>query len=119
MVRVGGRQIRPTRMRSSGEFAGVGSPSQGALSQLDELSAAGPAPCAYTGKGIRLQPTEGFRMPRYESVLEAIGGTPLIRLTRSARDLRPRIYVKPEWQNPGGSVKDRAALSMQIGRAHV
>ncbi|MFJ2632331.1 PLP-dependent cysteine synthase family protein [Streptomyces sp. NPDC087422] len=51
-------------------------------------------------------------MARYESVLDAIGGTPLIRLTRAAEGLRPRVYVKPEWQNPGGSVKDRAALSM-------
>ncbi|MHA6757590.1 PLP-dependent cysteine synthase family protein [Streptacidiphilus sp. PAMC 29251] len=45
-------------------------------------------------------------------MLDSIGGTPLIRLTRAAEGLRPRIYVKPEWQNPGGSVKDRAALAM-------
>ncbi|MFC7752769.1 PLP-dependent cysteine synthase family protein [Tsukamurella soli] len=51
-------------------------------------------------------------MARYESILETVGGTPLIRLTRAAAGLQPRIYVKPEWQNPGGSVKDRAALSM-------
>jgi cystathionine beta-synthase len=51
-------------------------------------------------------------MARYESVLDSIGGTPLIRLTRAAAGLRPRVYVKPEWQNPGGSVKDRAALAM-------
>ncbi|MEW2516555.1 PLP-dependent cysteine synthase family protein [Actinacidiphila alni] len=51
-------------------------------------------------------------MARYESVLDTVGGTPLIRLTRAAEGLRPRIYVKPEWQNPGGSVKDRAALWM-------
>lgn len=51
-------------------------------------------------------------MARYESVLDAIGATPLIRLTRAAEGLRPRVYVKPEWHNPGGSVKDRAALSM-------
>jgi cystathionine beta-synthase len=51
-------------------------------------------------------------MARYESVLESVGGTPLIRLVRAAEGLRPRIYVKPEWQNPGGSVKDRAAISM-------
>ncbi|GAB1332922.1 PLP-dependent cysteine synthase family protein [Streptomyces sennicomposti] len=51
-------------------------------------------------------------MASYESVLDSIGATPLLRLTRSAAGLCPRIYVKPEWQNPGGSVKDRAALSM-------
>ena len=51
-------------------------------------------------------------MARYESVLDAVGRTPLIGLTRFAEGVRPRIYVKPEWQNPGGSVKDRAALAM-------
>lgn len=51
-------------------------------------------------------------MASYESVLDTVGGTPLIRLVRSAAGLRPRVYVKPEWQNPGASVKDRAALSM-------
>ncbi len=51
-------------------------------------------------------------MVRYESVLESIGATPLIRLTRVTEGLRPRIYVKAEGQNPGGGVKDRAALSM-------
>ena len=51
-------------------------------------------------------------MVRYESVLEAVGGTPLIRLTRSVAPDGPRVYVKPEWLNPGGSVKDRAAVWM-------
>lgn len=51
-------------------------------------------------------------MTRYESVLEAVGGTPLIRLTRGVAPDGPRVYVKPEWLNPGGSVKDRAAVSM-------
>lgn len=51
-------------------------------------------------------------MVRYESVLEAVGGTPLIRLTRGWPADGPRVYVKPEWLNPGGSVKDRAAVSM-------
>jgi cystathionine beta-synthase len=48
----------------------------------------------------------------HESVLDAIGATPLIRLRRLADGLAPRIYLKAEWQNAGGSVKDRAALSM-------
>lgn len=51
-------------------------------------------------------------MVRYESVLEAVGGTPLIRLTRGVPSGGPRVYVKPEWLNPGGSVKDRAAVWM-------
>ncbi|WP_314323720.1 PLP-dependent cysteine synthase family protein [Paenarthrobacter ilicis] len=51
-------------------------------------------------------------MTVYESVLEAIGGTPLLRLKRLGEGVRPRIYAKLEFQNIGGSVKDRAALSM-------
>ncbi|GAA4921105.1 cystathionine beta-synthase [Actinomycetospora succinea] len=48
----------------------------------------------------------------HESVLDAIGATPLIRLRRVSDGLAPRIYLKAEWQNAGGSVKDRAALAM-------
>ena len=43
------------------------------------------------------------------SLIDAIGNTPLLRLTGVTRDL-PRhveMYVKAEWFNPGGSVKDR------------
>jgi len=47
------------------------------------------------------------------SLLERIGNTPLLRLERIARAYEPvEIYVKAEWFNPGGSVKDRPALKM-------
>ncbi|MDE2237518.1 MAG: pyridoxal-phosphate dependent enzyme, partial [Elusimicrobia bacterium] len=46
------------------------------------------------------------------NVLEAIGGTPLIRLNRMAAGLKPRIYAKAEFMNPGGSVKDRIGVAM-------
>jgi cysteine synthase B len=47
------------------------------------------------------------------SLTSCIGNTPLLRLERIAREFSPiEIYVKAEWFNPGGSVKDRAALSM-------
>ena len=49
---------------------------------------------------------------RYENILETVGNTPLIRLGRLAKGLKPKIYVKAEFFNPGGSVKDRIALSM-------
>ncbi|MEK7383017.1 MAG: cystathionine beta-synthase [Elusimicrobiota bacterium] len=49
---------------------------------------------------------------RYENVLEAVGNTPLIRLNRLAQGLKPRIYVKAEFMNPGGSVKDRIGVAM-------
>lgn len=47
------------------------------------------------------------------SSLERIGNTPLLRLERVGREC-PGInfYAKAEWQNPGGSVKDRPALNM-------
>jgi S-sulfo-L-cysteine synthase (O-acetyl-L-serine-dependent) len=47
------------------------------------------------------------------SVLGLIGNTPLLKLTRVAQSAAPvEIYAKAEWFNPGGSVKDRAALNM-------
>jgi cystathionine beta-synthase len=47
-----------------------------------------------------------------KSVLEAVGSTPLIRLNRVSKDLQAEIYVKADFLNPGGSVKDRVAISM-------
>lgn len=50
--------------------------------------------------------------PCVPTVLERIGNTPLLRLSRLHACLAPgvELYVKAEWFNPGGSVKDRAAL---------
>jgi cystathionine beta-synthase len=48
----------------------------------------------------------------YDSVLEAIGRTPLIRLRRVAHDIRTPVYGKAEHLNPGSSVKDRIGLAM-------
>src|SRR5438046_8462302 len=46
-------------------------------------------------------------------ILSQIGNTPLIRLTRITADLPGiEIYCKAEYFNPGGSVKDRPAMSM-------
>ena len=48
-------------------------------------------------------------------LLENVGGTPLVKLPRLARGLERRgvgVYAKAEHLNPGGSVKDRAALAM-------
>ena len=49
---------------------------------------------------------------KYDNILETIGNTPLIRLNRMAEGLKPRIYVKAEFFNPGGSVKDRIGITM-------
>jgi cystathionine beta-synthase len=43
----------------------------------------------------------------YDSVLDVIGWTPLIRLGRVAAGIRTPVYGKAEFMNPGGSVKDR------------
>lgn len=55
-------------------------------------------------------------MPREEtllpSVVEAIGHTPLVELSRVARGLEGRIVAKLEYLNPGFSKKDRIALQM-------
>jgi len=48
----------------------------------------------------------------YNNVLEAIGKTPLIRLNKITKDIKSEIYVKLEYLNPGGSVKDRIGLAM-------
>src|SRR5256712_2226060 len=47
-----------------------------------------------------------------ESVLEAIGGTPLIRLRKVAPPSGARLFAKVEYFNPGGSVKDRIGIRM-------
>jgi cysteine synthase B len=50
---------------------------------------------------------------RGESLLGRIGNTPLLRLARMGREFtNVEFYAKAEWLNPGGSVKDRAALGM-------
>jgi cysteine synthase len=48
----------------------------------------------------------------YGSVLELIGETPLVEVSQLSPNPDVRILVKLEGQNPGGSVKDRVALSM-------
>ena len=45
-----------------------------------------------------------------DSVLEAIGQTPLVRLSRVTRGVRTPVYGKAEYLSPGGSVKDRIGL---------
>ncbi|EIV92385.1 pyridoxal-phosphate dependent enzyme [Frankia sp. QA3] len=53
-------------------------------------------------------------MTVHESVLDAIGETPLFRLTQLGRGIVTPLYAKAEFLNIGGSVKDRAALSMVL-----
>jgi cysteine synthase B len=48
-----------------------------------------------------------------KSVLQLIGNTPLLSFRRLGQSIAPvEVYAKAEWYNPGGSIKDRAALNM-------
>jgi cystathionine beta-synthase len=47
-----------------------------------------------------------------DTIIEAIGNTPLVRLHKTARGVRPELLAKVEFLNPGGSVKDRIGLGM-------
>src|SRR5919198_3373216 len=47
-----------------------------------------------------------------DPILEAIGHTPLVRLSRIAAGLTPQVVAKVESLNPGGSIKDRVAVAL-------
>src|SRR3954447_23704318 len=52
-------------------------------------------------------------MPRdYPTVLDLVGGTPIVRLDRLAPPGGARLLAKLEFLNPGGSVKDRIGMAM-------
>jgi cystathionine beta-synthase len=48
----------------------------------------------------------------HSNILDVIGNTPLVRLNRVARGLKPTLLAKLEYLNPGGSVKDRIGIAM-------
>jgi cysteine synthase B len=53
------------------------------------------------------------RARRIDSIIDAVGNTPLLRLRNVAREVPDvKVYLKLEYCNPGGSVKDRPALQM-------
>jgi cystathionine beta-synthase len=47
-----------------------------------------------------------------DSILDAIGQTPLVRISRLGAGLRPQLLAKVEALNPGGSIKDRVGLAL-------
>jgi cysteine synthase B len=56
-----------------------------------------------------------MRFRRMESIVEAVGNTPLVRLRSLEQDTPGvKLYLKLEYANPGGSVKDRPALQMML-----
>jgi cystathionine beta-synthase len=48
----------------------------------------------------------------HDSILDTIGHTPLVRLSRMAAGLVPQVVAKLETFNPGGSIKDRVAVAL-------
>ena len=48
----------------------------------------------------------------YNSIIQVIGNTPLVRLNKLAKGVKGTVLVKVEYFNPGNSVKDRMALKM-------
>jgi len=48
----------------------------------------------------------------YNSVIEATGNTPLVKLQKVAKDAKATVLVKVEYFNPGQSIKDRIAIKM-------
>lgn len=48
----------------------------------------------------------------YNNVIEMIGNTPLLKINRLVDENSADVYIKLEKGNPGGSIKDRAALGM-------
>src|ERR1700753_2679314 len=47
-----------------------------------------------------------------DSILDTVGETPLVRLSRIGQGCAPQIVAKVEYFNPGGSIKDRVAVRM-------
>jgi len=50
----------------------------------------------------------------YDSLVDLVGNTPLVRLSRVTAGIAAPVYAKVEYFNPGGSVKDRIALAMVV-----
>ena len=49
-----------------------------------------------------------------ENILKTIGNTPHIRINKLFASSKNQVWIKLEKQNPGGSLKDRIALSMHL-----
>jgi cysteine synthase len=62
--------------------------------------------------GTRIKDQSSIVPAVAESVIDLIGQTPLLHISRFAPPPLANVYAKVEWLNPGGSIKDRAALGM-------
>jgi cystathionine beta-synthase len=55
---------------------------------------------------------EPGQVQAYDNIMQLMGNTPLVRLNKITRGLKPTILAKMEMYNPGGSVKDRIGIRM-------
>ena len=85
---------------------------------MDELTGPGPrssgiAQPTGTKTGARSPKPEARRGDQiFDSIVDVIGNTPMVRLGRVARGVRADVVGKLEFLNPGGSVKDRIGVTM-------
>jgi cystathionine beta-synthase len=56
--------------------------------------------------------TDILKIKYFETILDTIGNTPLIKLNKVTKGLKPLVFVKAEFFNPGGSVKDRIGIEI-------
>ena len=63
-------------------------------------------------KIVTTNPNNEHKLEYKNNILEQIGNTPLIKLNKLNKGLKPQIFAKLESSNPGGSVKDRIAKNM-------
>ncbi len=91
----------------------------GSLETAEAVSSAGFAVTFYADDhapvaGIDVEPLTdaGPEMDVADDIVQLVGNTPLVRLDRMARYVRPHLLAKLEFMNPGGSVKDRPAITM-------
>src|SRR5437764_15153846 len=65
-----------------------------------------------TGRIHAMRATTDTTTAIKDSILDTIGDTPLVRLSRIGAGLRPQLVAKVEAFNPGGSIKDRVAIAL-------
>ncbi|HYR55794.1 MAG TPA: cysteine synthase family protein [Myxococcaceae bacterium] len=63
---------------------------------------------------VHSDPASASESRRAPTIVQLVGGTPLVRIRRIASPAGIRIFAKLEYFNPGGSVKDRPALQMVL-----
>ena len=103
----GNRQLPSRRARGRGETLEAPSHFSNAISRSPEVDQT-------SGLLLLKDQLPTSLKPAGSSLLDLVGNTPLLRLTGFDDELASgvELYAKAEWQNPGGSVKDRAAARM-------